>query len=234
MTVSLSSSASSFADISSPDISSGDVFNYESVRNAPVATAPCPHLVVKDFLSPAALKRVLELLPDIPSGGSFPRAALGLPVELEGMLGEFEGPRLKEILAEKFGLDLTDAPSMVTLRGRTRQKDGRIHLDSASKRVTILLYLNPLEQEWPDHKGCLRFLNDPKNLEDYAAEITPTGGTLVAFPNGPRAWHGHRKYVGPRITVQLNYMHADRKVRAEQLRHRLSAFWKRATGAQAS
>ena len=37
---------------------------------------------------------------------------------------------------------------MATLRGQSREKDGRIHCDSTAKRVTVLLYLNPAGAEW--------------------------------------------------------------------------------------
>ena len=38
---------------------------------------------------------------------------------------------------------------MVTLRGWTNERDGYIHCDSAAKRVTVLLYLNPATE--PGH-----------------------------------------------------------------------------------
>lgn len=201
--------------------------NYEAVRRAVVSRVPCPHIVVPDFLAGPSLARAVSLLPEIRAGGSFPIGALELHPELKAMMEDFAGPRLKEIVSEKFGLDVRSAPSMVTMRGQTRAKDGRIHRDSASKRVTILLYLNDPEKDW-DHKGgCLRFLNGPDDVEDYASEIPPVGGTLVIFPNGPDTWHGHRPYVGARHTVQLNYMAQDGRARYELVRHHVSAFCKR-------
>ena len=53
------------------------------------------------------------------------------------------GRALRQAIAERFGLDLADAPTMVTLRGWTNDRDGYIHRDSTAKRVTVLLYLNP-------------------------------------------------------------------------------------------
>ncbi|WP_231118969.1 2OG-Fe(II) oxygenase family protein [Oecophyllibacter saccharovorans] len=202
-------------------------FDYDAVLRALVMDIPCPYLVVENFVPPRVLAHVLALWPEIPSGGSFPRSALEVPPALAGFLEEFEGPKLKKLIGRKFGLDLEAAPSMVTLRGQTRARDGRIHLDSPSKWVTLLLYLNPREQAWPDHAGCLRFLNGPHDMEDYEAEIPPYGGTLVAFPNHPASWHGHREYVGPRRSVQLNYMHRPQKVASEKLRHHVSAFFKK-------
>ena len=51
---------------------------------------------------------------------------------------------------EKFGLDLGSRPTMVTVRGRSDGKDGRIHTDSESKIITLLLYLN---RAWERSRG---------------------------------------------------------------------------------
>jgi hypothetical protein len=138
-----------------------------------------------------------------------------------------EGDRLRQAIATKLGLDLADAPTMLTVRLACRQKDGQIHTDSDAKRVTILLYLNPPLEEFARQDGCLRLLRGPNDLEDYEVEVPPTNGTLVIFPNGPTTWHGHRTYVGPRYALQLNYMTNDGRARAELRRHKLSAFVKR-------
>jgi hypothetical protein len=138
---------------------------------------------------------------------------------------------LRQSIAARFGLDLAQAPTMVTLRGRTREKDGRIHCDSTAKRVTVLLYLNPATDAWSKHEGCLRLLRGPDDIENFAVEVPPVDGTLLVFPNGPTTWHGHKTFVGQRYAVQLNYMTDDDKARSELRRHRLSAFVKKLTRA---
>jgi SM-20-related protein len=147
------------------------------------------------------------------------------------LMAAMEGPALREAIAARFGLDLSDAPTMLTLRGRTREKDGRIHCDSTAKRVTVLLYLNPATAAWTRHDGCLRLLRGPDDIEDFAVEVPPVDGTLLVFPNGPTTWHGHKTFVGQRYAVQLNYMTDDDKARSELRRHRLSAFVKKLTRA---
>src|SRR3546814_12050926 len=92
---------------------------------------------------------------------------------------------------------------MVTLRGQSRAKDGAIHTDSKTKLVTALIYLN---SAWESDGGRLRMLNGPDDLEDYAAEVPPEAGTLVAFRCTPDAWHGHKPFVGPRRSIQLNWL----------------------------
>jgi len=205
--------------------------DYAALRATSVATDPFPHVVVLNFVPPDALRAVVADLPPIGKRGSFPLDALALGPHARALMQDLEGPRLRQAVAEKFGLDLADSPTMVTLRGWTNDRDGRIHCDSTAKRVTILLYLNAATGAWAQHEGCLRLLRGRDDLEDYAVEVPPVNGTLLVFPNGPTTWHGHKRFSGQRYSVQLNYMTTDAKARSELRRHRLSAFMKRLTRA---
>ena len=202
---------------------------YDRLAATPTASDPFTHVVVPGFVPPALLPGVVGDLPPIQKGGSFPTGGLRLGPAGRAMIEELEGPRFRAAVAAKFGLQLDDAPVMTTLRGQTREKDGRIHCDSLAKRVTVLLYLNPETADWARQDGCLRLLRGPDDIEDYAVEVPPVNGTLLAFPNGPTTWHGHKPFVGKRYAVQLNYMTTDDKARYEMRRHRVSAFLKRLT-----
>ena len=204
--------------------------DYERLRATPVATDPFPHLVVERFVPAAALSAVCADLPVMARRGSFPIASLTLGVQARALMAELEGPRFREAIAERLGLDLGEAPTMVTLRGQSTNRDGQIHCDSTAKRVTVLLYLNPETAAWGQHEGCLRLLRS-RDLEDFAVEVPPVNGTLLVFPNSANAWHGHKTFIGPRYVVQLNYMTNDAAARSELRRHRLSAFVKRLTAA---
>lgn len=203
--------------------------DYAALQATPVATDPFRHVVVADFVPPKALREVVADLPPMGKRGSFPPDALTLGPRAQALMEELEGARLRQAIGEKFGLDLDDAPTMVTLRGWTNERDGYIHCDSTAKRVTVLLYLNPAADAWVKHEGCLRLLRGADDLEDYAVEVPPVNGTLLVFPNGPATWHGHRHFIGQRYSVQLNYMTTDQKARSELRRHRISAFMKRLT-----
>ena len=205
------------------------VLDIASLLATPVASDPFPHLVVPHFVPADILPDVLADLPPMASGGSFPPSALRLGAMAAELVRQMEAPPLREAIAGKFGLDLAGAPVMLTLRGRTREKDGRIHTDSAAKRVTVLLYLNLPGEAWSKQEGCLRLLRSPTDMEDYAVEVPPVNGTLLVFPNGPTTWHGHRTFVGPRHAIQLNYMTDDDQARSELRRHRWSALVKRLT-----
>jgi hypothetical protein len=205
--------------------------DYAKLTATPVTTDPFPHVVVPAFVPPSSLDAVLADLPPLGKRGSFPVDSVKLGPNAAALMAAMEGPVLRDAIAGMFGLDLQDAPTMVTLRGWTSDRDGRIHCDSLAKRVTVLLYLNKEADAWSRQEGCLRLLRGPNDLEDFAVEVPPVNGTLLVFPNGPTTWHGHRQFVGQRYSVQLNYMTTDDKARSELRRHRISAFVKRLTRA---
>ena len=207
------------------------VLDYDRLAATPVSNDPFTHIVVPEFVPPASLDKVVADLPAIQKGGSFPTGGLRLGNAAQAMVEELEGPRFRQAVAGKFGLDLGDAPTMITLRGQSREKDGRIHCDSTAKRVTVLLYLNPETADWARQDGCLRLLRNGTDIDDYAVEVPPVNGTLLVFPNGPTTFHGHKQFVGRRYVVQLNWMTTDDKARYEMRRHRISAFLKRLTRA---
>ena len=205
--------------------------DYDTLSHTPAAADPFPHIVVPGFVPAPELAQVVADLPPIQKGGSFPTGGLRLGPAARALVAELEGPRFRAAVAGKFGLDLEGAPTMVTLRGQSREKDGRIHCDSTAKRVTVLLYLNPEGADWARQDGCLRLLRGSENIEDYAVEVPPVNGTLLVFPNGPTTFHGHKQFVGRRYVVQMNWMTTDDKARYELRRHRVSAFMKRLTRA---
>jgi SM-20-related protein len=205
--------------------------DYARLIATPVASDPFPHVVVPGFVPRATLDTVLADLPPLGKRGSFPIDAVKLGPNAAALMHALEGPVLRTAIEGLFGLDLRQSPTMVTLRGWTSDRDGRIHCDSLAKRVTVLLYLNRETDAWSRQEGCLRLLRGPKDLEDFAVEVPPVNGTLLVFPNGPTTWHGHRQFVGQRYSVQLNYMTTDDKARSELRRHRISAFVKRLTRA---
>ncbi|WP_298286052.1 2OG-Fe(II) oxygenase [Acidocella sp.] len=209
-----------------------DCLDFDALRAAPVSDDPFTHVLLARFIRPEALAEVIKALPAMKGRGSFPIGALKLGAAARAAIAGLESDEFREIVAAKFGLDLRNAPHMITLRGNSGAQDGRIHTDSVAKRVTILLYLNQADgPAWAQHDGCLRLLRGPDDLEDYAKEVPPVEGTLLIFPNGPTTWHGHKPHIGQRYVLQMNYMTTSAKAKAEMRRHHLSALVKRLTGA---
>ena len=203
------------------------ILDLSKFQAAPVARDPFPHVLVTKSVVEGEVQNVLEDLPLMHKGGSFPISALHLGPAAQQLVAELQGAEFRRLVEEKFILHLGDAQTMTTLRGYSREKDGRIHTDSTSKLVTILLYLNRPEDAWASSQGCLRLLRSKESLEDYVVEVPPALGTLLVFPNSNHAWHGHKQFVGPRYAIQMNYMANDGSARSEIRRHRISAFLKR-------
>jgi Rps23 Pro-64 3,4-dihydroxylase Tpa1-like proline 4-hydroxylase len=117
---------------------------------------------------------------------------------------------------------------MITVRGRCSEKDGKIHTDSETKIITILIYMN---SGWESSGGRLRLLRSASSLDDAIVEVPPSEGTLLAFRRGNNSWHGHKPFSGPRRVIQFNWVISESVVRREQNRHRLSAWLKKLRGA---
>ena len=113
---------------------------------------------------------------------------------------------------------------MTTVRGVMRSKDGRIHTDSRTKVITVLLYLNA---SWEGEGGHLRILRGGDDIEDYVEEIPPLAGTMVVFQVTDNCWHGHKPVVGKRQSIQMNYLTGGGARDKHQFFHNLSARLKR-------
>ncbi len=190
----------------------------------PLVREPFPYLIVPGFLKRAALDAIAEDFPRIAKPGSFPVSELRFGPHFGILLSELEGAAMRAACAAKFAIDLAGRPTMVTVRGRAQRKDGRIHSDSKTKLLTVLIYMN---EKWEAPGGRLRLLRSPTSLADYVAEVPPIEGTLLAFAVTPHSWHGHEPSEGERRSIQLNWVTNEAVLRHEQARHRLSARLKR-------
>ena len=85
--------------------------------------------------------------------------------------------------------------------------------------MTALIYLN---EKWEAAGGMLRLLRNSDDLEDYVAEVPPIGGTSPLFKRSDNSWHGHKPFIGPRRTLQINWVDdaiANQQYRAGRIRH---------------
>lgn len=194
------------------------------LRATPLATDPFDHVIVPGFVNQAACAALAADFPEIERPGSFPLSELHYGPAFGGLVDALQGPDMAAAMAEKFSLALGEHPTLITVRGRTQAKDGRIHTDSSSKLLTVLLYLN---DSWDSADGRLRLLRTADSLADPAVEVPPEAGTLLAFRNGPGSWHGHTSFAGQRRAIQLNWVTDQTVVRREQFRHTVSARIKR-------
>jgi SM-20-related protein len=194
-------------------------------RATPLIRQPFDYLIVPGFIKPEARAAIHADYPRIDSPGSFPVAGLSYGPAFRALLEALEGPEMRAAFAEKFGIDLTGRPTMVTVRGQSGTKDGHIHTDALTKIITVLIYMNP---QWEDAGGRLRLLRSAHDLDDVIVEVPPVEGTLLAFRRSDNSFHGHKPFVGPRRVIQLNWVTDHATVRREVLRHHVSAWMKKA------
>ena len=190
------------------------------LRESRLQREPFEFVVVENFLRADALSALVAAFPLVAGHGSYPLATVACDPLFGRLTEELEGEAMRRAIEEKFAVDLDGRPTMITLRGYSDGKDGAIHTDSATKIITVLIYMNP---EWHEAAGRLRLLRGPADLSDYAAEIPPLAGTMVAFRRSARSFHGHHAHVGLRRSIQLNWVTDSRVVRREIGRHRWSA-----------
>ncbi len=195
-------------------------FNYEALKSAPVEQEPFTYFAVPNLLDADAVKKAIADFPKIDVGGLFPLDQVGGGKVFQEIMEELRGPEVREIVAKKLDIDLSQMSTMITLRGCARGADGKIHTDSTFKKASMLLYLN---EGWPHEGGRLRILRNGTDIENYAAEVPPLGGTLVAFKCTDNAWHGHKGYEGVRRYVMCNYVADAAVLKRELSRHRFSA-----------
>jgi SM-20-related protein len=199
-----------------------EFLNLDRLHAATLVTEPYEYVIVPSFVQQSALTAIAPQYPRIEQGGSFPLSSLTYGETFERFCRELESDELRAAFEEKFNMDLTDRPTTLTVRGRCRMKDGKVHTDSRSKLVTVLVYLN---DTWDESGGRLRLLRS-NDIEDVIEEAPPELGTMIAFINRENAWHGHLPFDGERRVLQLNWVVSDAAVKRSERRHGWSAWIK--------
>jgi SM-20-related protein len=179
------------------------LINLQSLQSAELHADPFDFMVVPDFLSRDALSMVNQDYPAIETAANHSLDKLQYGPKFGQLMQEIQDQPFAEILGARFGMELTPLPTTVSVRKFCERTDGNIHTDHKSKVITVLVYFN---EEWPHEEGQLRMLRSRENIDDFTAQVTPNGGTLLAFRRTDHSWHGHTRFVGERRMVQLNYL----------------------------
>jgi SM-20-related protein len=194
------------------------LFDYKALITAPLQRDPFEFIIVRDFVPPASLDQVNADFPWVPGPGSHPPSVLDIHGHFKALLAELDSESFRNIVELKFNIDLRPFATMSTVRGFLRKTDGKIHTDSETKVITVLLYLNA---EWSEAGGRLRLLRS--GTDDFATEIAPDHGTLLVFRRSGKSWHGHEPYAGPRRAVQFNWVTSADVAEREQRKHAYSS-----------
>jgi hypothetical protein len=196
------------------------------LRDAKLETSPYEYLIASGFIRPEWQETLLSEYPVLKDGGSFPLPSVTYGASFAALIESLNGDDFRKAVEEKFSIDLSSKPTMFTVRGMCRPKDGKVHTDSESKIITVLLYMNPV---WENQGGRLRVLRS-NDLDDVAHEVSPDIGTLLVFKRSNHSWHGHLPFSGTRRVIQMNWVTDQKYVDHEQKRHGWSSFLKRLGG----
>jgi SM-20-related protein len=179
------------------------LINLDALRAARLETDPYDFLVVPGFLDAESLTQVNRDYPAIDTAANHDLENLTYGSAFEALMEELRGPAFAAVLGDKFAMNLGSLPTTVTVRKFCERTDGNIHTDHKSKVITVLVYFN---EQWEHENGPLRLLRSKDDIENYAAQVPPLGGTLLAFRRTDHSWHGHTRFVGERRMVQVNYL----------------------------
>ena len=191
------------------------ILDLQAVSAAQTQPAPYPHFIVDRSVKGEFVDEVLRDFPEITAGGSFALDDMTPGPRFNALLDELNNSDFRNIISEKLDIDLRDRPMVITLRGYSRAKDGRIHTDSKSKMATILIYFN---DEWVAETGKLRILRS-EDMDDYVAEVAPNAGTMIAFKVTDNCWHGYPAFEGSRQSIQINFVEDDKAATKHGRRH---------------
>jgi len=118
------------------------MLDLERFHGTPLIREPFEFLVVPEFVRPEARFAVNNDYPEVNRAGSFPLREVKYGSAFATLIGEMRSNEFRRAFEEKFNIDLTNRPDMITVRGRCSEKDGKIHTDSETKIITILIYMN--------------------------------------------------------------------------------------------
>jgi hypothetical protein len=181
--------------------------NLDAIQATPLQRDPFDFLVVPGCIPAQPLEAINNDYPAIQGPGNLSLGDLQYGPAFESLIDELEGQAFAETIGSKFGVDLTGCPTTITVRKYCEQSDGNIHTDHRSKIITVLLYFNT---DWSNDAGRLRMLRSNTDIEDFAAEVPPIGGTLLAFRRTDDSYHGHKQFVGERRMLQLSFLRSTR------------------------
>jgi len=179
------------------------MIDLKALQEAERHTDPYDYVVVPGFISPEVLARVNADYPAIETAANHELENLQYGPEFDALMEELRAPAFATALGERFDMELASLPTTLSVRKFCERTDGNIHTDHKSKVLTVLVYFN---EHWDHPDGQLRILRSASDIEDYAAQVPPRGGTLLAFRRTGHSWHGHTCFVGERRMVQLNYL----------------------------
>src|SRR5271169_7041213 len=94
------------------------VLDLDRLRAAPLVRDPFEFVVVEEFLRREVVASLVADFPQIRGHGSYPVESLEYGLGFARLVAALTCAELRRAIEEKFGVDLSDRPILLTLRGR--------------------------------------------------------------------------------------------------------------------
>ena len=195
------------------------MINIDLINTTPLKMQPFPYFTIEQSMLDKELMGLVQNFPIINSGGSFNKEDLELSEHYHSLHDSLDSDFFRQALSKKFKVNVITSPIMLTYRGFSRTKDGRVHTDSKTKLLTILIYFN---DGWAAESGKLRILNSD-DMNDIAEEVDPTAGSMVASKVTDNCWHGYPSFEGTRNAIQVNFLANEAASKKHKFFHKISA-----------
>ena len=189
------------------------ILDLEALERTSAQHDPCDFVIVPRFVRADQLAAVNRDFPAIEEAGNFDPAQLEYGPSIQSLIDELNSPEVKAAFSRKFDVDLDGLTLQMTFRKYSKLADGNAHNDSKNKIVTALIYFN---EDWPHDSGRLRMLRSTWNMDDYAAEVAPQDGNLIAFKRNEQSYHGFNRYEGERRSLQMYWVKPKRQATSKR------------------
>lgn len=198
-----------------------DYINTKKILKSKVNNQIFPYLKIDNFLNKNIIRNILINFPKLKINGSIHISNLNLDIHHKKLINELKSDEFKKIISNKFNINLNDSYCFITYRFASSKNDGKIHVDSKDKIMTILLYLNS-----DSNISNLRLLKDNSNINNYFDEIPSSVNSGIIFKVTDNCWHGYVPYIGQRFLIQINFIDGYYNYKKYIIRHSLSYFIK--------
>ena len=94
------------------------MIQFEVLARSTAVTEPFTYMVCKDLLSEKSLRHVSADFPAIDRPGVFPLSELRYGPAFADLIHDISSREMENLLAQKFDIDLSDHPLMITVRGQ--------------------------------------------------------------------------------------------------------------------
>jgi hypothetical protein len=106
-------------------------FSYDAIERTALEREPFAHVIIPNCVSAESLKNIGANFLPVLGPGSHPPSELNIRGHFAALLDELHSATFA--VEEKFGIDLSQRPTMCTVRGYVQKKDGGIHTTARPK-----------------------------------------------------------------------------------------------------